>query len=184
MLSKARSVIVTKRVEPRVQMDSLFGRGKRIKGGSRPLSIRPMAERRAVWPRLQSRFDPQIYMCAPPLGYIGASTKRLEVVCIRGSIGGGDGAGSLLLSVRDRLTAEATQFEESGVLCIRGSIGGGDAARGRVWVVPYSFHLSMMELTVLLRTFNTLEIVLYTSPDRYAWCWLNGEGGGLWIQGS
>ena len=28
-------------------------------------------------------------------------------------------------------------------------------ARGRVWVVPYSFHFLMMELTVLLGTFNT-----------------------------
>ena len=38
-------------------------------------------------------------------------------------------------------------------------------ALGRVWVVPYSFHFLMMELTVLLGTFNTLEIVLYPSPD-------------------
>ena len=38
-------------------------------------------------------------------------------------------------------------------------------ALGRVWVVPYSFHFLMMELTVLLGTFNTLEIALYPSPD-------------------
>ena len=41
----------------------------------------------------------------------------------------------------------------------------GRPALGRVWVVPYSFHFLMMELTVLLGTFNTLEIVLYPSPD-------------------
>ena len=38
-------------------------------------------------------------------------------------------------------------------------------ALGRVWVIPYSFHFLMMELTVLLGTFNTLEVVLYPSPD-------------------
>ena len=65
----------------------LFGRGKRIKGGSQPLFARPMAEHRVAWPRLQSRFDPRMCMCAPPPGYIGASTKRLEVEC-SGSIGG------------------------------------------------------------------------------------------------
>ena len=31
-------------------------------------------------------------------------------------------------------------------------------ALGWVWVVPYSFHLRMMELTMFLGTFNTLEI--------------------------
>ena len=41
----------------------------------------------------------------------------------------------------------------------------GRQALGRVWVVPYSFHFLMMKLTVLLGTFNTLEIVLYLSPD-------------------
>ena len=38
-------------------------------------------------------------------------------------------------------------------------------ARGRVWVVPYSFHFLIIELTVLLGTFNILEIVLCPSPD-------------------
>jgi len=37
-------------------------------------------------------------------------------------------------------------------------------ALGRVWVVPYSFHFLMMELTVLLGTFNTREIVLHPHP--------------------
>ena len=41
----------------------------------------------------------------------------------------------------------------------------GQPALGRVWIVPYSFHFLMMELTVLLGTFNTLETVLYHSPD-------------------
>ena len=35
----------------------------------------------------------------------------------------------------------------------------------RVWVVPYSSHFRMVEVTVLLGTFNTREIVLYPSPD-------------------
>ena len=39
-------------------------------------------------------------------------------------------------------------------------------ALGRFMVVPYSFHFLMMELTMLLGTFNTLEIVLYPSPDQ------------------
>ena len=39
-------------------------------------------------------------------------------------------------------------------------------AQGRVWVVPYSSHFLMMELTVLLGTFNTLEFFLYPSQDR------------------
>ena len=38
---------------------------------------------------------------------------------------------------------------------------------GRVWVILYSFHFIMMELTGLLGTFNTLEIVLYHSPDLF-----------------
>ena len=39
-------------------------------------------------------------------------------------------------------------------------------AWGRVWVVPYSLHFLMMEFSVLLGTFNTLEIVLYPSLNR------------------
>ena len=39
-----------------------------------------------------------------------------------------------------------------------------------VWVVVYYFHCWMMELTVLLGTFNTQDIVLYPSPDL---CLLN-----------
>ena len=39
---------------------------------------------------------------------------------------------------------------------------GSPLALGRVWVVPYSCP---METTVLFETFNTLEIVLYPSPD-------------------
>jgi len=42
---------------------------------------------------------------------------------------------------------------------------GGRPALGRVWVVPCSFHFLMMELIVLLGTFNILEIILYPSPD-------------------
>ena len=43
----------------------------------------------------------------------------------------------------------------------------GRPALGRVWIVPYSFHFLMMELTVLLGTFNTRKIVLYPSPDLF-----------------
>ena len=35
--------------------EGLFGKGKRIRGASRPLFLRPMGERGAVWPRLQAR---------------------------------------------------------------------------------------------------------------------------------
>ena len=42
----------------------------------------------------------------------------------------------------------------------------GQPALGRVWVVQYSFHFLMRELTALLGTSNTLEIVLYPSPDQ------------------
>ena len=41
----------------------------------------------------------------------------------------------------------------------------GQPAQERVLVVPYYFHFLMMELTLLLGHFNTLEVVLYPSPD-------------------
>ncbi|KAJ8404132.1 hypothetical protein AAFF_G00344820 [Aldrovandia affinis] len=44
------------------------------------------------------------------------------------------------------------------------SLAGWPALR-RVMVVPNVFHFTMMEPTVLLGTFNALEMFLYPSPD-------------------
>ena len=41
----------------------------------------------------------------------------------------------------------------------------GQTALGRDWVVPNFFHLSMIETTMFLGTYNTEEIVWYPSPD-------------------